>query len=297
MRCLIFGGAGMLGSDVCRTFKINNWETLVTDINLIDDYIKYCDVRDYDSVNTIVEDFGPNAIINLAALTDLEYCEINQQDAWLTNALGAENICSIANKHKIGHVYISTAGIFDGNLNEYNDFITPNPLSVYGKSKYYGERYCLENSKYGYYVFRAGWMMGGFEKDKKFVKKIIEQLRKNVTEIYAVTDKFGTPTYTKDFSNSIYKHITNRSPYGLYNQVCNGYCNRYDVAKLIVETLGLKHNVEVIPVNSDRFDEEYFAPRPKSEVLTNAKLNSRGINYMRNWDECLIEYLKEWKPL
>ena len=100
-------------------------------------------------------------------------------------------------------VYISTAGIFDGKKEFYNDFDKPNPINIYGKSKYNGELYVQKHvSKH--YIFRAGWMMGaGPNKDKKFINKIYKQIKKGQKEIFIVDDKIGSPTYTVDFSKSM----------------------------------------------------------------------------------------------
>jgi len=78
--------------------------------------------------------------------------------------------------------------------------------------------------------------------------------------------------------------------YGLYNQVGLGSGSRYDVAVEFIRLLGLKGKIKVTQVDSDYFKKEYFAPRPDSERLINLKLNSRGINYMQSWQECLSEY-------
>ena len=86
-------------------------------------------------------------------------------------------------------------------------------------------------------------------------------------------------------------HLTQQTPYGLYNQVCSGSCSRFDVAIEFVKLLDV--NVHVNKVSSEYFKNEYFAPRPKSEKLINEKLNNLSLNYMRDWKQCLIEYVNE----
>ena len=135
---LITGCGGMLGLAVYNTFKVNN-NVLASDIDQNEPWLEYIDVRDIESLFKISKSFKPDLIINLAALTDLEYCENHPNEAFVTNGLGQENICLVANTLNIPVVYISTAGIFDGEKEYYHDFDVPNPLSIYGKSKYYGE--------------------------------------------------------------------------------------------------------------------------------------------------------------
>lgn len=289
-RIYIAGCGGMLGEAVYQLFS-GKCKVMATDIDTTEPWVEYADVRDYEGISKSIKTFEPELVINLAALTDLEYCEKNQENAWLTNGLGPENLGLIANQLDIPVVYISTAGIVDGTQDIYNDFDSVNPLSIYAKSKYYGEKYTLQTVN-KHFIFRAGWMMGGGPlKDKKFVNKIYSQIKNGAKIIHVVDDKLGTPTYTHSFAKGIWE-VVNSGLYGLYNQVCEGDCSRYDVAKEFISLLGLEDEVEVKKVSSDYFKKEYFAPRPDSEKLINVKLNARNLNFMPNWKEALKEYSK-----
>lgn len=296
MRVLITGCGGMLGKAMYQKCveRYGKSSICATDIDINESWLSMLDVRDIRAYEKYIKKWKPTIIFHLAALTDLEYCEKNPQDAWITNALGTENAAILARKYNCILVYISTAGIFGGEKEEYTDFDTPNPLGYYAKSKYYGEQF-IKQYLSNYFIFRAGWMMGGgLIKDKKFISKIYKQIKNGSKEIFVVDDKLGTPTYTIDFASAIIKVID--SGYcGLYNQVCEGSCSRFDVAKEFVEQLGLSSQIKVTKVTSDHFRNEYFAPRPSSEKLINLKLTARGINYMRNWRVCVAEYSKEFK--
>ena len=285
----IAGCGGMLGDAVYQRFLATGATVLASDIDLNEPWLEYADVRDFSAIDKHIRDFKPDLIINLAALTDLEYCEQNAENSWLTNGLGAENVGLIATKLDVPYVYISTAGIFGGEKDVYNDFDAPNPLASYAKSKYYGERYvCTSVPKH--FVFRAGWMMGGGpKKDKKFINKIYKQIAAGAKILNVVDDKLGTPTYTVDFANGILQLVQSEL-YGLYNQVCGGLSSRHEVATEFVRLLGRSDSIEVKIVPSSYFATEYFAPRPASEQLVNLKLNRRGMNHMRDWKICLAEY-------
>lgn len=291
----ISGCGGMLGRAMYAEFA-NDCEVRATDIDLNIGWLEYADVRDIANFEASVVSFQPELLINLAALTDLEYCERNPDDAWATNALGAENAAVIARRLDIPIVQIGTAGIVDGSQDVYNDFDQPNPLGIYAKSKYYGEtvvqRLCPKH-----FVFRAGWMMGGGpEKDKKFINKIFRQIAAGATELKVVHDKLGTPTYTVSFARGV-RIVSATDMYGVYNQVCEGECSRYDVAVEFVRLLGLEGRVRVTKVNSEYFREEYFAPRPASEKLTNMKLRLRGFRHMPHWQDALAEYVREFQTV
>ena len=292
-RIFIAGCGGMLGKAVYDVFN-SKCQVLATDIDLNEPWLEYCDVTDYQQIDEFTSSFKPDVIINLAALTDLEYCEKNPEVTWKTNALGAENMALVSKKLNATHVYISTAGIFDGRQEYYNDFDSPYPLSIYAKAKYYGEM-AVEKMLDKYYVFRAGWMMGGgVKKDKKFINKIFKQILEGKTELFVVDDKLGTPTYTHNFAESMLA-VIQTGLFGLYNMVCEGSCSRYDVATEFIRSLELEDVIKINVVDSDFFKNEYFAPRPKSEKLVNLKLSARGINYMRDWKACLKEYAECFK--
>jgi dTDP-4-dehydrorhamnose reductase len=288
----ISGCGGMLGRAVYKYFS-ERTTVKATDIDINIDWLSYADVRDYSDINKSISEFEPDFIINLAALTDLEYCEENEENSWLTNTLGMENIALVANRLDIPLIYISTAGIVDGEQDVYNDFGSHNPLSIYAKSKYEGE-FVVRSTVKKHFIFRAGWMMGGGpDIDKKFIKKIYKQIKEGKDALYVVDDKLGTPTYTKSFAEGMFK-VAETDLYGVYNQVCTGDCSRYDVAVEFVNLLGLKDKVKILKVDSDYFKQEYFAPRPYSEKLVNSKLNARKINFMPDWKDALAEYAKEF---
>ena len=280
----------MLGTTLQQVIDTSKF--LLTDKD-ISENISYCDIRDLENTTKIVNDFNPDIILNFAALVDLEYCEKEKDDCYLTNTIAAIHLFNLAKDRNIPYVFISTAGIFGNDKEFYTEEDTPYPLSTYGKSKYYVEQFLLNQKYPKYWIFRAGWMMGGGpEKDKKFVNKIMKQIKSGVKELNVVDDKLGVPTYTKDFALSILRHIEENLPYGLYNMVSQGEASRYETAIAINEYLNL--GLIINKVDSNFFKIEYFAPRPYSEKLINKSLNDLDRNYMREWKVCLYEYLNEY---
>lgn len=289
---LITGCGGMLGEAVYHRFR-NRFKVYATDIDLNEPWLKYLDVSDIKAVFDYGQKIKPDFIIHLAALTDMEYCEMHPEETHRTNAIGTENMVSLAKKLNVPLVYISTAGIFRGDKDEYDENDQPEPLSVYGKSKYQGELAAGSWNKS--IIIRAGWMIGGGpKKDKKFVNKIIKQLKGGAVQLAVVDDKLGTPTYTYDLAKVI-EHLLEHRHYGLYHGVCDGGGgSRHDVAVSILENLGFTDRIKIQVVSSDYFRETYFAPRPTSERLSNQKLKVVNSNLIRNWRECLKEYLEKF---
>jgi dTDP-4-dehydrorhamnose reductase len=286
------GCGGMLGEAFYNCFKVD-YELMCTDIDVNEDWLNPLDFRNYDKYLLDVEKFKPNYLFHIGAHTSLEYCELNEDDAYKTNTLSVENAVNISNKLNIPIVYISTAGIFDGEKNTYDESDLPNPGSHYAKSKYQGELYVQKHSN-KHLICRAGWMMGaGPKKDKKFIQKIMLQLKDNTKELFIVNDKTGTPTYTHDFVKNL-KILLEKNLWGLYNLVCSGSTSRLEVAKELINILGLDKEITIKEVQSDYWKKDYFAPRPDCESLVNKKLDSLGLNIMRDWKICLKEYINKY---
>lgn len=288
----IAGCGGMLGEAFYTQFG-KDYILRCTDKDVNESWLSFVDFRDFEAYQEDVTEFKPDYLFHLGAYTDLEFCELNADETYNTNTLAVENAVYIANKLNIPLLYISTAGIFDGTKEYYDDWDQPNPLGVYARAKYMGERFVVENAT-RFLVCRAGWMMGsGPSKDKKFIQKLMKQIRDGKTELFIVDDKDGTPTYTHDFARNV-KALIEKEYWGLYNMVCGGQTSRLEVATELIRLLDLKDKVKLTPVGSDYFKETYFAERPPCERLINRKLNIRGLNLMRDWRVALREYLENY---
>jgi dTDP-4-dehydrorhamnose reductase len=286
----IAGCGGMLGEAFYRIFN-QDYNLKCTDKEVNEDWLSFLDFRNPDDYKRDVNNFRPDFLFHLGAYTDLEFCEENVDETYLTNTISVENACHICNELDIPLLYISTAGIFDGNKEFYDDWDIPNPIGHYARSKHAGEVYVQANCK-KYFICRAGWMMGGGpKKDKKFIQKIMHQLKEGKREIHVVDDKDGTPTFTHDFAKNV-RALIETEYWGIYNMACGGQTSRLEVAEELLKILKLQGVVKITPVNSDHFKETYFAARPASERLINRKLSIRNLNLMRDWKVALREYLK-----
>lgn len=288
----IAGCGGMLGEAFYTQFK-DDYILKCTDKDVNETWLSFLDFRDFTSYKKDVLEFQPDYLFHLGAYTDLEFCELNPDETYNTNTIAVENAVYLANELDIPLLYISTAGIFDGEKESYDDWDQPNPLGVYARAKYMGERFVVENAK-RFLVCRAGWMMGsGPTKDKKFIQKLMKQIKEGKTELFIVDDKDGTPTYTHDFARNV-KALIEKEYWGLYNMVCGGQTSRLEVATEMIRLLKLEDKVKLTPVGSDFFKETYFAERPPCERLINRKLNIRGLNLMRDWRVALKDYIDNY---
>lgn len=286
------GVGGMLGEAFYTVFK-DEYDLKCTDKDVNSEWLEFLDFRDFDAYRKDVLDYKPDYLFHIGAYTDLEYCEQNVEDTYMTNTISVENAVHIANELNIPLLYISTAGIYDGAQELYDDWDLPNPLGHYARSKYMGELFVKQN-KTEHIICRAGWMMGsGPKKDKKFIQKLMKQIKEGKKVLNVVNDKLGTPTYTIDFAKNA-KLLIEKRFWGVYNMVCGGETGRLEVAQELVKVLGKEGEVEVKEVDSSYFKDIYFAQRPASERLVNRRLNLRGVNLMRDWKICLREYVEDY---
>lgn len=299
MKVLATGCAGMLASSLVPRFVAAGHDVVASDIDLGDPTpwgpagptIRHLDVRDRDEVRDAFAQVRPDLVLHLAAETSLEVSDADPDHAYLTNTIATRYIALEAQRAGAMMTYISTAGVFDGTKEEaYTEFDAPAPINTYGASKFEGER-IVAGIVDQHYIVRAGWMVGGGRiKDHKFVSLMVDQLRAGATTLYAVTDKLGTPTYAPDFATCLLGLIDSEI-HGLYHMACGGRGSRFDVAAHLLRVLG-RDDVELVPVTSEYFADQYSSNRPRSEIMRNYALELQGMNTMRPWRIALEEYLR-----
>jgi len=298
LKILVTGAAGMLGSSLIPALVSAGHDVHPTDLVVATERpwgpqgpaLGKLDVRSREEIADWFQRVKPDFTVHLAAETDVEVCERDKDHAYLTNALGTKFVALACQEPEIPLAYVSTAGVFDGEkIEPYTELDEARPINAYGGSKLAGEHMVRAHVR-RFYIVRAGWMVGGGPKDHKFVAKILGQIANGQKKIYAVGDKEGTPTYAPDFSRCFTQLISTGS-YGLYHMACLGRGTRYDVAQVILETLG-RNDIELVNVGSEFFHESYPAARPRSEMMRNMMLDLQGLNTMRPWRVALAEYLE-----
>lgn len=275
----IIGANGQLGSDLVEVFKEEAIPLTHQDL----------DVTDTESME-ILKKAKPDAVINTAAYVRVDDAEFEVEKAFQVNAVGALNVAKACNELNAINVYISTDYVFDGAKGKpYEEGDSPNPINVYGLSKYAGEIFTRNYSR-RYYIIRVASLYGkagARGKGGNFVNFMIEKAKKG-EEIKVVDDMFMSPTYTKDVAEMLRIFLKTKPEFGVYHMVNEGYCSWYGFAKEIFKILGW--DVEVKPIKSNELKRP--AKRPSFSALRNEKLEKLGLK-MRNWREALKDYLRE----
>lgn len=283
MKVAIIGATGQLGSDVVEVLREDDFFEVIP-LTHAD-----VDVTDVESLN-LLKELKPDVIINTAGYVRADDAELYPEKAFQVNAIGALDVAKIANEIDAVNVYISSDYVFDGTKGEpYTEEDVPNPISVYGVSKYSGEIFTRNYSK-KYFIIRVAGLYGktgSHSKGGNFVDWIVEKALRG-EELNVVDDQFTSPTYTKDVARTLKEFLKLKPAFGTYHMVNEGYCSWYEFAKTIFEILGW--NVEVKPIKLCELNR--LARRPRFSALKNTKLEKLGLR-MRPWKEALNEYLKE----
>jgi len=293
MKILVTGAQGMVGQGIQT--KFSKYNLLLTARKIPtrrrNRLWKSLDITDKRQVKKILEDFKPNIIIHLAALTNLEFCQKFPRAAFVVNGLGTKFLAEQAKILRADFAYISTANVFPGKKKFYTENDRPGSLNTYGRSKLEGEKYIKKILK-KYYIVRAGWMIGvDPKKDKKFVGLIANQLKQGKKEISVVNDKFGTLTFAQNLASNLKKLIEYKM-YGTYHLSCEKPISRYDIADEMVKYS--KSKVKLTPVSSTFFKHSFFVPRPKYECLKSIKDNFIKIRTLPKWRIMLRKYLDKF---
>lgn len=276
---LVIGSLGLLAFDLIRVFR--------KDYNVIEADRADFDVVDETAVKDFINSHRPNIVINAAALVKVNECESKPKQSFEINAVGALNVAKAAKDVSALNIYIGTNYVFDGNKCSYSEDDAPNPLNIYGASKFAGE--ILTKIIGGdYYIIRTGWLYGIRKKDSVFTSQILESVKKGEA-IEVVDDQFGTPTYTLDLARKIKELVDKKAPSGVYHITNSGFCSWYGYAEEILKLCNVRGELIAIKL-------EKRAPiikRPKYSVLTEQNLKKIGIRQLRPWDEALKDYIKE----
>ena len=153
MRILVTGATGLLGKSLCPLLDREGWQYWACNSKIFD-------ITNTKMVNEIMNKISLDFIIHLAGFTNIDQAEDNPKKAFDVNALGTKNIASIAKKHNIPILYVSTDNVFDGKSNTpYKPSDATNPINVYGKSKLEGEREVIKATK-KFYILRTSWLYG-----------------------------------------------------------------------------------------------------------------------------------------
>ena len=277
MRVLVTGVKGQLGYDVMNELAGRGHEGIGVDIQEMD-------ITDAASVEKVITEAAPDAVIHCAAYTAVDAAEDNVDLCRLVNAGGTENIARVCKALNCKMMYISTDYVFNGQgTRPWEPDDKREPLNVYGQTKYEGELAVETLEKF--FLVRIAWVFG--VNGKNFIKTMLN-LGKTRDHLTVVADQVGSPTYTYDLARLLVDMIET-DKYGRYHATNEGLCSWYEFACEIFKQAGM--NVTVSPVTSDQYPAK--AKRPMNSRMDKSKLDEMGFKRLPSWQDALGRYLKE----
>ena len=286
-KIVVTGCNGQLGREINRLYSgSSEYELVNTDYKV--DGIADLDITNLDDCVKLFREVKPYAVINCAAHTAVDACEVQKDAAYRINAIGPRNLSIAATETGAKMMHISTDYVFagDGSV-PYTEFDAVGPKAMYGITKLAGENFVKEFAK-EHYIIRTAWLYGD---GKNFVKTML-RLSENHDRITVVNDQLGSPTSTAELAKAI-AYLLPTQNYGLFHGTCEGQCSWADFTKEIFRLAGKA--TEVIPVTSEQYKKmnPQSADRPKFSVLENYMFKLTTDHCYAQWEDAIAEYLKD----
>lgn len=283
MKVAVVGANGQVGSDICHALEASGHQVSP----LTHAQIEICDEG---SVATALPD-ALDAVVNTAAMHDVEQCEREPLRALAVNGVGVRNLARRCDQIGAYFLHVSTDYVFDGGkATPYVESDAPLPLNAYGTSKLAGEHFTLAGSDNSA-VLRVSGVYGKnpcrAKSGMNFVRLMLK-LGGERDEVKVVDNEVLTPTYAVDIANQVALLVGERVP-GLLHGTAQGGCSWYEFAAEILRANGLLHKLK----RAAPGDFPAKVPRPSYSVLENARLQQLGLDRMPEWQSGLKRYLHE----
>jgi dTDP-4-dehydrorhamnose reductase len=275
---LVTGGGGMVGRALTQYCELAGDEVFSHDHRTLD-------IANADLVRATVLAASPDAVINCAAWTDVDGCELDPGRAAAANATGPENLAKASRQAGAGFITISTDYVFDGQKEGfYTQRDDPNPQSVYAQSKLEGER----RSQLAYartIVARTGFVFG--PGGKNFLSTILDRAPAG-GPLKAIANAWGTPTYSRHLAARL-RELAQVDLPGVFHVVNAGNGVSYEeFARAALNTGGF-HSINVEPVDEEALGRP--APRPRNSRLKCLLSEAVGLPALPFWEDALEEFV------
>ncbi len=267
-------------------------------IELLNDYFIFIpinknqmDITDKNQVYKTIKSINFDIFLHLAAFTDVDGAEKNNELAYKINVEGTKNVFEVVNHKKGKFIYISTDFVFDGFNPPYNEKNQPNPISYYGKTKYEGEKaLSLPNQEKAMIIRISYPYRSTFEKKKDFVRtvKLLLEQKKN---LFMVTDSLITPTFIDDIANALKYLFLNYSP-EVFHITGRDSLSPYEAGILIAKTFNLDQHL-IQPTTY----KHYFKNRAKRPQYSQIQSIKNNFYKMKSFEQGLNEVAKQIQNL
>jgi dTDP-4-dehydrorhamnose reductase len=275
LKLLVTGSDGLVGKNILPLLR--------EEFDVVPYVERQWDICNEERGEAIVSRVRPDALLNRAAMTNVDACEDNAELAYRVNSEGAGLLAKICARHETPIMSFSTDYVFDGSKSSpYAEEDDTNPLSVYGRSKREGEQRILANNPRAV-IIRTEWVYG--DEGESFITKVVRAVRQK-GRVEVVNDQQGAPTYAKDLAVPVAALIKQQAR-GICHVTNDGSCTWYDFARHVFAFLNM--DVACHPIATDQSMRR--AKRPPYSVLDCTRLRTQTGLTMRTWQAASEEYL------
>jgi dTDP-4-dehydrorhamnose reductase len=292
VKILVTGANGQVGSELIRRGNTRGFQMFASDVSDLD-------ISNHDAVNRYIENCKPDILINAAAYTAVDKAESEEELAYAINRDGAAYLAQACSKLDIPLFHISTDYVFDGTKDgAYVETDTPNPQSVYGKSKLEGDL-VIESTIENHIILRVSWVFGAC--GNNFVKTMI-RLGSKKEELKIVADQQGGPTWAGAIASTLLDIAKrydegNLIQWGTYHYSSQPTTTWLEFAGTIFDQaadLGMmEKRPKIDPICTHEFPTA--AVRPQNSTLDCSKIMKALRTTQPDWRTGLKEVLSEWR--
>lgn len=279
MKVALIGSNGLLGSAIKNELLKLNIECL---------FLMHNNFQiEKNNSYVILDQFKPNIIINTAAYLGVEPCETNPMKAFEINTVGVASLARYCEDSSIVLVQISTDGVFDGNRGNYTENDKPEPINIYGLSKYNAEQ-LVGNLCKKYYIARIPILFGNRENiGNIFIEKMYSLYLNEKSDLRISDDIINRPSYSVDVASMIVKLFMDNYEYGIYH-IFNGgqLASLYDFAKAFFHEKGIQ-DIVLSRAKACEFAKNEIGLKPLNTSLASIKIQP-----LRDWQDGLKEYIR-----
>jgi len=278
----VAGADGMLGSTFCLYLKKKK-------IKFVSSTVQDVDICIEDQIDRFVEGKNLTHIVNCVGYTQVDLAEKEADKAFKVNAKAPAYLAKTAKRKKTRFIHFSTDYVFDGTkLSSYSEEETPNPINVYGESKYQGEKGILQEFPLAC-IIRTSWLFGRGENN--FVAKMLDLIQKK-EQLSIVDDQIGRFTYAQDLAEATFNLLDREGIYHFSNEDKASWHDMVLYLYQFMVSQGKKITCKRIkPIKA----EDYPTParRPSCSILNTLKYEKFAKTKPRTWKNATKAYLEE----
>jgi dTDP-4-dehydrorhamnose reductase len=273
MKILITGSKGLLGQKLCELLSRQSGITVIATArseSSDNGHKTYkLDITDRAAVKKAIASFKPDAIINCAAMTLVDKCELEKEACWISNVHAVENLIEACKENRVHLVHVSTDFIFDGSHGPLDETAVPNPVNYYGESKLAAEKLIMA-SNIDWCIARTVLVYGvTADMHRSNIVLWVKESLENGKKIQCVNDQWRTPTLAEDLAMGCFL-AASKKPKGIYNISGKDFITPYHIAIKTADYFQLDKSL-ISPADSSNFKQPAVRPLKTGFIIDKAR--------------------------